>query len=223
MDGLQRNVFVIHEGLDNHIDQHIARCLKGDAAHADRLVKRDILLLVCACRPVNVHGLRHIAVRHIRIGQHALVTGVLGQGRQLERLHATVAGDSGLRSCQIAHGLLGCHPRAAALAPARTVEDTYLDVQLGSLLQGGMHDLPPSVTQHLVRTGGNASLPDVTDEGTSDARLLHRLQVVFDALDRDIITHPVPIDSHTMALWHTLEVLLQFFAAGLKHGGACCE
>ena len=119
---------------------------------------------------------------------------------------------SGFRRGQIAHRLFGLYPRASRLAPAGGVEYADLDVQFGRFFQCGVENVPPFVTEHLDVAVRYVVLTDVADERPVDTGLFHRLEVLDDALLRDVVRYPVPVNARLDRVGRSDESRSQRFA-----------
>ena len=108
----------------------------------------------------------------------------------------------------VLHALFRGDPRAAGLAPARTVEHPDFDAQFPGLLHGGMGNVPPLIGKE--RHGAiGAALGLVADESPRDAHALHRLQVLHDALLGDMVVQPIPVYGRLDRVRRRLETLFQ--------------
>ena len=195
-------------GLYLHIHKQIAGGDEGDVAQGLHGIEVDISHLVLVC--LLVYSDQGIELGGVtRHGQHLHVGGFGTQGRKLDDLFTAVTLHIGAHFLEIAHALPGLYPRASALRPAGTVEDANLDTQFACALECRMGHLPPFGREHLYLAGLHFILPDVAYIGTCDTRLLHRLQVVLHALHRDIVTHPIPIDSHPLVIGNAFEAPCQ--------------
>ena len=139
-------------------------------------------------------------------GDDAHVLGILTQRRKGELLYLSVALEGDALLSQVAHRLLRFDPGTSALAPSGAVEDAYLDVELCGFLQRGMQHFPPLWCQCLYLAWLDVFLPDVADEGTVNASLLHCLQVVLNALNGNVVRYPVPIDGYPLFASGCLEL-----------------
>ena len=108
-----------------------------------------------------------------------------------------------LRS-QVAHTLFGLNPRATHVAPARAVEQTYLNAQFRRCLQSGVQYAPPllAIERHIAAR--HVIHPLVADEGAIDALLLHAFEIVDYALLGGIVRYPVPV-ARELTLLRSLE------------------
>ncbi len=101
--------------------------------------------------------------------------------------------DPRIRADQIAHALLGFHPRSARLAPARPIKHADTHAQAISLFDGERNQLPPFRAQNCDITLRDAIADDMTDEDLTNASLLHRLNIRGNAFGRHIVIQPIPI------------------------------
>ena len=127
---------------------------------------------------------------------------------------------------QVAHGLFRLHPRATALAPARTIEESYFDVKFGSGLEHGVQNLPPFVGKHFHGAGRSAlALTDHAYLYTVDAGLLHGMEVLHHSFFRNVTAHPIPVYGKRLVfrrfdkcLLHLIEALSHDFLSGKESG-----
>ena len=117
-----------------------------------------------------------------RIGQHLYVLSVLAQSGKLgAELHRALYGV--VHRFQITHGLAGLHPRTAALAPSRAIEQSHLYVQLCCGAEHGVQNLPPLIAEQTYRTHRSAlSFANHTNLHTVYAGLFHGMQVFYHTL-----------------------------------------
>ena len=114
-----------------------------------------------------------------------------------------------IHSCKITHGLFRLYPRATALAPARAVEKSNLDIEFRSSLEHCMHDLPPFLCEHTYRTVWcTLSVTDHTDLNAVDTHSLHRMKILYNTFLRDVSVKPIPIHSQRLLLRSLSEFLL---------------
>ena len=105
-----------------------------------------------------------------------------------------------LRGNQYLHRLFRLNPRAAALAPAGTVEESQLHTFLGSSLESRLHCLPPPVAHKLHIAQWVVVVPprtwtDIAQESQVDSRLLHGTNILRRSFRGDIVAYPIPISA----------------------------
>ena len=201
-------VAVTFPGLYLHIHKQILGGGEGDVAQCLHGIEVDISHLVLVC--LLVYSDQGIELGGVtRHGQHLHIGGFGTQFGKLDNLFLAVSHYLRTHFLEVAHALLGLYPRASALRPAGTVEDANLDTQFACALECRMGHLPPFGREHLYLAGLHFILPDVAYIGTCDTSLLHRLQVVLHALHRDIVAHPIPIDSHPLVVGNAFEAPCQ--------------
>ena len=69
-----------------------------------------------------------------------------------------------------------------------------------------MQHLPPSGRKDLYASGPYTSFPDVSDEGTVYASLLHRFQISLHTFYRDVVRNPIPVNGHTLVAFGSLKL-----------------
>ena len=125
----------------------------------------------------------------------------------------------------ITHGFFWLYPRTAGLTPSRTVEDTHLDAQFASCLQGCAQILPPKLTLELVLTVYLylcITIQTVADIGSQecqrDAVVLHPFQVGYYTFGIDALVNPIVVTPHTDAVGRCEERLEELVTLCVDRG-----
>ena len=147
----------------------------------------------------------HRDVLKLRVRRHELARKILR------------ASDVRFRNGNVAHRLVGPHPRPAGLAPAGAVEHPDVDADAPALADGVVNQLPPLLGKDF---GGAAIFiihVHVTDERLAEAELLHRFEVARDACLGNIVADPIPVAPGLGGFGRVGETISERFGAGQQN------